>query len=158
MWDGWHGLDYSEYCYYRLCVVKRLCVHQNPVPPPKGVHFQEKRRLRSAIFNQEWRWSSAVVSLESSRPSHNYTHTRARGGCWCQILMRVLSLPLAPGTLKMLFPFLSVIIIVIFSPHLLAKAWDKRIEVCPLDWFKSARTLLGWLLEPSVLNRVTTWL
>lgn len=112
-------------------------------PSAQGIHFQEKLRLRSAIFNQKWRRYSAVVSLESRRPSHNYTHTHARGGCWCQILMRILSLPRAPGMLKTLFPFLSVIIIIFIFPHL-AKALDKTIELCLLDWFKSTICWDGW--------------
>lgn len=44
--------------------------------------------------------------------------------------MRILSLPLAAGVLKTLFPVLSILLL--FFSHL-AKALDKTIEVCPLE-------------------------
>lgn len=107
-----------------------------------GIRFQEKRRLRSAIFNQKWRWYSAAVSLQSSRPSCNRSHT-------CQRRLPVPDLnedfiPASGDWHARDASFISryFIIICVFS-FIAQRPSDKMIEV----WLKSARTLLGCLLE-----------
>lgn len=114
----------------------------------EGIRFQETRRLRSAIFNQKWRWYSAVVSLQSSRPSCNRSHT-------CQRRLPLPDLnedfipPLAAGMLGMLLSFLFILLLSTFSP-------SSRTGLL-IKWLKCDLNLLGLFWDAS-WSRFSTWL